>query len=308
MDRQHTDAESDRSFATTLATVQRSAGSFLCPQSLSDLTSKCWKSIVDVQIRSQESPFCRFGLYVCSHMLSNHEVHSNESSYWFQVASRVDVIRRTHLGTTCPPIDFLQQSNLRSLQLTVATIRDPGGFLNKDIYSLARHAVLKLPTLVNLTLRIPADGEHWQKSPRSWSWQLVSTVPIQMLNRGLGIPCKSIYVILQFIDLHWDAATDGSKTLTWTDGEYWQSIKRYSIGLVYSRLTGCKTVNLRTQHLSGSISCARQTCFNCPTQSCLCHDIRPDPVTEGQTECCAFIAELNDEGIALAEAMMQNGT
>jgi len=233
--------------------------------------------------------------------------HSNRSSYWFQVAERVDIVRKTRLGTTCPPIDFLQQSNLRSPQLTSATVLDPGGSSNKEIYALARYAVLKLPTLANLTLRSPAHFEHWQKLPGSWSWTLVATLPIQKVNHGLGIPCIRVHDMMRSVDVRWDAYTHGLRNLTWADGKYWQSIKRDSIGLVYSRFTGCKKVNLRTQHPPGSISFARQTFLSCPKQSCVCHNATPDLSTEGKPEFFVSIAELTPDGIAIAEAMMENG-
>ncbi|PMD34159.1 hypothetical protein L207DRAFT_638711 [Hyaloscypha variabilis F] len=181
------------------------------------------------------------------------------------------VLLKFPLGITCPPIDILQHSNIRSLQLTTATILDVEGSTNKEILSLARYAILKLSTIVDLTLKIPTDKISWRKSPQCWSWRLDFSLPIQKITRGLGIPSRWVYDNMDSIGVHWNAAINGTRTLTWTDEKYWQSIKRENIGLVYTRLAGCERANLRTIYRSRFLDFSRYTCLDCPAQSCICH-------------------------------------
>ncbi|KAN0114745.1 hypothetical protein V8E51_004289 [Hyaloscypha variabilis] len=135
------------------------------------------------------------------------------------------VLLKFPLGITCHPIDILQHSNIRSLQLITATIQNVEGSTNKELLSLARYAVLKLPTIVALTLKIPTDKISWRKSPQCWSWTLDFSLPIQKITRGLGIPSRWVYDNMNSIGVRWNAAINGTRTLTWTDEKYWQSIR-----------------------------------------------------------------------------------
>jgi len=157
--------------------------------------------------------------------ITNLWVSSNTPSLALKNDAGDSVLLKFPLGITCHPIDILQHSNIRSLQLITATIQNVEGSTNKELLSLARYAVLKLPTIVALTLKIPTDKISWRKSPQCWSWTLDFSLPIQKITRGLGIPSRWVYDNMNSIGVRWNAAINGTRTLTWTDEKYWQSIR-----------------------------------------------------------------------------------
>jgi hypothetical protein len=164
-------------------------------------------------------------------------------------------------------IDVLQHSKLRSLHLAT-TILDGDDSMTGDIQFLARYAVVKISTLVHLTVDIPIDAAKWEKIERRWKLDFRS--PIKEINNALGVSHKWVESSGRHaIGVRWEAGINGVGTLTWTDEDYWKSIKRHSIGLVYSRLTGCERVNFRNRHLYLGFN--RQACLDCPNRSCHWH-------------------------------------
>ncbi|KAE9379395.1 hypothetical protein N431DRAFT_460662 [Stipitochalara longipes BDJ] len=216
-------------------------------------------------------------------------------------------------GLGLPCIDILQHSNLRSLQLTTAAILDKDGSANNEIEFFVRHAVLKFSTFIELTLYIPIDAANWEKLRHRWSWKLDFSLPVEKINRRLGIPYQLSTNRGFSVRFCWDAGINGSGTLTWTDEEYWKSIKRDSIGLVYSRLAGCEKVDFKRRYPSQSVGFIRQKCLDCSKQSCPCHTMiadqesvgTPGSEAEGLIERYSVVANLDLVGIALAEATVK---
>jgi hypothetical protein len=166
----------------------------------------------------------------------------------------------------------LMGSSLRSLYLSTSITSGYGhDALPPAIGFLVKSVIIELPILDMLSVDIPIDGAEWKQVERCWRMDLANL--IKEINNALGVDLEDIRSKAKHcIGIRWDAGINKTGTLTWTD----ESIKRNSIGLVYSRLIACQKVELGKRYYSQSLGFNGQTCFDCLKQSCHCHAIIVD--------------------------------
>jgi hypothetical protein len=127
-----------------------------------------------------------------------------------------------------PVITALQHSDLRSLYLTT-TLKEADASTPKCLGLLVQQAIVKLLSLITLTLDVPIDAATWEKEGQTWTVRL--TNPIREIDHATGAMHKFIKSKGRYsIGVRWDTGTNG--TLTWTDEEYWRSIKWGNLGLI----------------------------------------------------------------------------
>ena len=167
----------------------------------------------------------------------------------------------------------LRYSNIRTLTLCT-TVMQSKPFQDKELLiSLAKQVIIRLPSLTKFTLEINRDLCLWET--KSNGKRVASLLyPLKDINRAVGVFHQWVKARNPHrIAVLWEA--ENNEVLTWTDTEYWRSIKwRIALSdlrLVYRQLASYHIIlYVEAAYLYFLGLNPRRLFYSCRQKHCLC--------------------------------------